>query len=116
MVNMNKIYWNSISYSKFFDNASKYWVDDSETNLMFLRDTQKQFNEQLKSDGYLFLNDVYIALGIPRTKVGQVVGWVYNEKSTVDFGIYEDDEAILLKFNVDGNILGRIPDDRLPVV
>ena len=45
----------------------------------------------------------------------------------VDFGIYDkndkdcirfvngEEDVILLSFNVDGNILGRIPDDRLPL-
>ena len=61
-------------------------------------------------------------LGIPRTKAGQVVGWIYDEKhpvgdNFVDFGIYDKDNErnrafingyernILLDFNVDGNIL-----------
>ena len=130
MTNHEKIY---SLYAKFFDSASRYWVDDSETNLTFLKTVQKQMNEQLKEDGYLFLNDVYIALGIRRTKYGQVCGWIYDEDNTfgdnfVDFGIYDkndkdcirfvngEEDVILLSFNVDGNILGRIPDDRLPVV
>ena len=64
-------------------------------------------------------------LAIPRTKAGQVVGWIYDEKhpigdSFVDFGIIDiNDERkrafmngyernILLDFNVDGNILDLI--------
>lgn len=130
MVNYDKIH---SLYAKFFDSASRYWVDDSETNLMFLTTIQKHMNEQLKKDGYLFLNDVYIALGIRITKHGQVVGWIYDEEEPVgdnfvDFGIYDKndkdcirfvnggEDVILLDFNVDGNILGRIPDDKLPVV
>ena len=62
-------------------------------------------------------------LGMARSKAGQVVGWIYDEKNPmgdnyVDFGIYDlhDDakrrfvngyeRSILLDFNVDGNILG----------
>ena len=69
----------------------------------------------------MFLNDVYDMLGIPRTKAGQIVGWVYDEKSPVgdnfvDFGIYNPnseavrnfvngyERSILLDFNVDGPI------------
>ena len=61
-------------------------------------------------------------LGAPRTKAGQIVGWIYDEKhpvgdNFVDFGIFNIhnpsnrdfingyEEAILLDFNVDGNIL-----------
>ena len=60
-------------------------------------------------------------LGIPRSKAGQVVGWIYDPENPVgdnfvDFGIYEADRekardfvngyerSILLDFNVDGNI------------
>ena len=60
-------------------------------------------------------------LGLPRSKAGQVVGWVYSEDNPVgdnfvDFGLYADnlaysdfvngyDNGILLDFNVDGNVL-----------
>ena len=62
-------------------------------------------------------------LGFPRTKAGQVVGWVYDEKHTVgdnfvDFGLFNDinderkqafvngyERSVLLDFNVDGPIL-----------
>ena len=95
---------------------------DSEYNLMFLRRQQDYANEVLKCKGYLFLNDVYAMLGIPKTKAGQVVGWKWNSDGDnyVDFGIYDvTDERkrafvngyernILLDFNVDGNILGDL--------
>lgn len=109
-------------YAKCFDDGCKGWDKDPEMNLMFLRRTQDYANERLKRRGYLFLNDVYEMLGIPHTKAGQVVGWIYDEKHPVgdnyiDFGIYNLDIAknrdfvngyersIWLDFNVDGNIL-----------
>ena len=80
---------------------------------------------KLKHQGYLFLNEVYDMLGIPRTQAGQVVGWIYDEKNPngdnyVDFGIYDlhDQQKrdfvnglernILLDFNVDGVIYDKI--------
>ena len=71
------------------------------------------------------MNDVYAMLGIPKTRAGQVVGWIYDEKEPigdnyVDFGIYDTNKpsnrdfvngyerTILLDFNVDGNILDLI--------
>ena len=77
------------------------------------------------SDYARFFDDVYEMLGIPRTKAGQVVGWIYDEKhpvgdNFVDFGIYDIynerardfvngyERTILLDFNVDGNILDMI--------
>jgi hypothetical protein len=109
-------------YAKFYDDGCTGWCKDPEHNLMFLRRQQDYANERLQSKGYLFLNEVYDMLGIPRTGAGQVVGWIYNEKNPtgenyVDFGIYDIynekardfvngyERSILLDFNVDGYIL-----------
>ena len=113
-------------YAKFFDewNTNEH-SKDPEYNLMFLRHQQDYANEVLKHQGYLFLNEVYDMLGIPRTQAGQVVGWIYDEKNPngdnyVDFGIYDlhDQQKrdfvnglernILLDFNVDGVIYDKI--------
>lgn len=117
-------------YARFFE---KYTVDEdgnsilnpnwspiNEYNILFLRAREKYANDLLISKKRLFLNEVYEMLGLPRTKAGQVVGWVYDESNPVgdnfvDFGLYADnlsysdyangfDPAILLDFNVDGNI------------
>lgn len=112
-------------YARFFDEYCAGWTKDAEFNLLFLRQQQNYANEKLKSQGYLFLNDVYEMLGIPKTKAGQIVGWVYNSgdkfcDNFVDFGIYDlynenardfvngRERSILLDFNVDGNILDMI--------
>lgn len=112
-------------YARFFDEFCTGWTRDAEYNLMFLRRQQNWANEKLKSQGFLFLNDVYEMLGIQKTKAGQVVGWVYDESNQysdnfVDFGIYDlyneqardfvngREKSILLDFNVDGNILDMI--------
>ena len=112
-------------YAKCFDDGCTGWTKNGEMKLMFLRRELDWANERLKARGYLFLNEVYESLGIPRTKAGQVVGWVYDEKNPrgdnyVDFGIYNiyDEKArdfvngyersIWLDFNVDGNILDLI--------
>lgn len=117
---------NNISeYAKFYEDGCKGWEKDPEYNLTFLRNQQAYANDLLQAQGYLFLNEVYDMLGIPKTRAGQVVGWVYNEQNPVgdnfvDFGIYDlDKEAnrdfvngrertILLDFNVDGPILDMI--------
>lgn len=112
-------------YAKFFDSGCTGWSKDAELNLMFLRRQQAYANDKLKRQGYLFLNDVYEMLGIPKTAAGQIVGWIYDEKNPigdnfVDFGIYNVnieknrdfvngyERTILLDFNVDGNILDLI--------
>lgn len=118
-------------YARFFEeytsdgkgNSFKnpYWEETPEYNLMFLKAQQQYANDILRAKGFLFLNDVYKTLGLPESKAGQVVGWVYNEENPVgdnyvDFGIYSGgsqnysdfvygtDGGILLDFNVDGNI------------
>lgn len=112
-------------YAKVFDEASPYWQKDADYNLMFLRGVQNWANDYLKVNGFLFLNDVYDELGIPRTKAGQVVGWVYDKDNAIgdnyiDFGMYDIrrepvrdfvngyERNIILDFNVDGYILDLI--------
>lgn len=117
-------------YARFFEKytvdedgnsvLNPHWESNNEYNLMFLKAQENYANDLLKAKRRLFLNDVYEMLGLPRTKAGQVVGWVYDPEhpigdNYVDFGLYADnlsysdfangmDPAILLDFNVDGNI------------
>lgn len=112
-------------YARVFDNGSYGWSKDAESNLIFLKQQQNWANEVLQSKGHLFLNEVYDMLNIPRTKAGQVVGWIYDKEhptgdNFVDFGIYNlniekardfvngYERSIVLDFNVDGPILDLI--------
>lgn len=112
-------------YARFFDDGCASWEKDAESNLYFLRTQQQYANDLLVARGHLFLNEVYDMLGIPRTKAGQVVGWIYDSKNPigdnyVDFGIYDIskqekrdfvngyERSILLDFNVDGPIYDLI--------
>lgn len=109
------------------DDTSKVWYEgnpgfrkDPEANLIYLKAQQAYANDKLKLQGYLFINDVYDQLGYPRTKAGQVLGWIYDEKNPigdnfVDFGLYDQpdfiagyERGVLLQFNHDGNILDKI--------
>lgn len=108
-------------YARFFDSSSPYWDKDPEMNLVFLKQMQSYWNDKLRIDGRVFLNDVYKSLGIPSTKAGQIVGWVYDPENPnidnyIDFGIFDlykpkardfvngYEAVILLDFNVDGNV------------
>lgn len=116
-------------YARFFDEFSRdekgevcrnpYWDKNNEYNIIFLKAQQRYANDLLRANGRLFLNDVYKMLGLPASKAGQIVGWVYDPESPlgdnyVDFGIFASEDnysdfiynndAILLDFNVDGNI------------
>lgn len=110
-------------YAKVFDEASTKWVDDANLNLAFLRRQQSWFNDRLREKGHVFLNEVYDALGLPRTSAGAIVGWVLDGEDSdnyIDFGIYsiENQEKrdfingyepnVFLDFNVDGVIYDLI--------
>ena len=117
-------------YARFFEKYTQdedgnsilnpHWESNNEYNLMFIKAQERYANDLLKAKKRVFLNEVYEMLGLPRTKAGQIVGWVYDPENPkgdnyIDFGLYSDnlsysdyvngfDQAILLDFNVDGNI------------
>ncbi len=121
-VSVKKLDVNGLStYARCFDESNKHFKSIPEVNFFFLKAQQNFANDKLHAVGYVFLNDVYDALGIPRTKAGQVVGWKLGKDSDnfVDFGIFGAggkandfvnglEEAIWLDFNVDGPILDAI--------
>jgi hypothetical protein len=107
-------------YAKVFDEGNSNYRDTPEYNLMFLKNQQAWANDKLQIQGYLFLCDIYDALGFERTPQSQIVGWLMDPSSgdmQVDFGIYNTDvekardfvngleKSIILDFNVDGVIL-----------
>ncbi len=111
-------------YARFFDDNSRSWSKDPESNLIFLKCQQNWANDLLKSRGHVFLNEVYDMCGIPRSKAGQVVGWVLSENGETDnfvnLGVFDGrtevirdfvngfEGAILLDFNVDGVIYDKL--------
>ena len=110
-------------YARFFDEYCIAWTKNPEDNLNFLIFQQDYANKKLQSKGYLFLNEVYDMLGIPRSQAGQIVGWKYDKNGVkcgdnyVDFGIHNPynksnrlfvnghEKSVLLDFNVDGPIM-----------
>ena len=107
-------------YARFYDDGCAGWMKDSEHNLWFLKQQERYANDKLRANGHLFLNEVYDMLGIPRTKAGNIVGWIYESKTGdgyVDFGIYDKansdfvngyERVMIVDFNVDGPIIDLI--------
>lgn len=113
-------------YARCWDELSTSWTPEDQGgslyNPIFLRTQQAYMNDLLKSRGHLVLNDVYDALGLPRTKEGMIVGWVLGSGGDdyVDFGVFENDQftahqfirgqapGIWLDFNVDGVIYDKV--------
>lgn len=114
-------------YAVLFDEKSKFFSREPGMNAQIVGMKQAWANDKLRAQGHLFLNEVHDMLGLPRTKAGACVGWVWrreNEEKTgdnyVSFGVFDgdsdiaqafidgDEKAIWLDFNVDGVILDLI--------
>lgn len=104
-------------YSFFYDDGCKGWEPNPEWNKNFLIQAQCFFNDRLKTVGYVYLNEILEYLGIPKTGMGQEVGWLLgNGDDYIDFGLSDVNRrtvrdfvngyepTILLNFNVDGRI------------
>lgn len=107
--------------SRFFDQDNPNWNSNPAFSMMFLRGVQNMLNDKLHTNGHLFLNEVYDALGYDDTPQGAILGWIEGEgDDCVDFGLYDrDNEAtrrfvngvdnvILLTFNHCGVIWNKI--------
>lgn len=101
-------------YAVYFDSKSRNYETNPDYNRMFLKAQQAFANDKLQTRGHLFLNEVLDDLDLPRTPAGQIVGWTKNgPDGYVNFRIVEveretedgrHEPALLLDFNVEGNI------------
>lgn len=113
------------SYARIFDESNEMWSRVPGINQMTLSNQQNWLNNRLEARGYVFLNDVYKALGFPATPEGQVTGWLRKDHEDskdgyVDFGLFEIEKqakrdfingfenSVILDFNVDGIIWDKI--------
>jgi len=104
-------------YVGVFDNSSSSWERNHEYNEMMLKYVERKADDILRARGYIFLNEIYDMLGMKRTKIGQISGWVYNENKHVELGfgsqvnvrfINGDSDTFVVEPNVDGVILHRV--------
>lgn len=109
-------------HARYFERPNPNYEDSLQGNILWLEAKENLANMMLKARASenvpLFLNEVYQLLGFPMTKAGQKVGWRYDPENpdidcAVKFriqvvkkpdgsGSYYD--AILLDFNVDGDV------------
>lgn len=111
--------WGKIVLFAAFDKESIYWEKERTNNLEYLKNCENYFNVALRNEGCVVLNDVLKMLGLPKTKIGQIVGWVYDENLSgcdqICFDVFEhtrtsDDQdwSASIAFHVDGEILSKI--------
>ena len=119
----------NMDYSRYFRKqpqndlslGSSAWDDDPYLREFFIRRSEFYANDLFRAKGCLFLNDVYEILGFQKTVAGQTVGWVNDDDNAIGDNcvifttkeVYlkdsegEVEPAILIDFNVHGNILSR---------
>lgn len=112
-------------YSRCFDEFNDLWSKVPGQNQMTLETQQSWLNDRLNARGYVFLNDVYKALGFQETPAGQVTGWLRRDHVAakdgyIDFGLMDIENkakrdfvsayerSVWLDFNVDGVIYNQI--------
>lgn len=95
-------------FVRFFED-NKHWSDNPEYNRLFIQTQFNWLNDLLQARGYVFINDVYDALGVEKTQYGQLHGW---KKGPIEFGITHQvgSGRIWIRLNHEGNILDALPE------
>lgn len=79
-------------YARVFDFDNDNYRFSMTINKLFLIQKQQYFNNKLRLEGVVYLNDVYAALGFKRVKrYERTVGWRYNDPNGdnfIDFGVF----------------------------
>lgn len=114
---------NQDPYNRVFgEGQSTEWVEDLSANKLFIQQQQRFAQQRLAAQDYLFLSDVYEALGFEPSDISRVTGWKVIRKPdgtrdipVVDFGLdkphpddwkYTKEGSIYLDFNCQGLIVG----------
>ena len=110
---MNKKFCNVV---KTIDRHSFLWKNNREYNERAVQCALDDCYDILEWKGYLFLNRVYMRLGLPLTREGQTSGWVYDKmpKKDILWTIWHknDDEVnVHITFESLENILDALPSE-----
>lgn len=93
----------------------------AERNRYFIECQLQKARREFKRRGHLFLNEAYDLLDMDRSDEGQLVGWIDDGETEIDFGIYDvksvperaafingTEASVLMDFNVQGVIYDLI--------
>ena len=62
-----------------FDESAVNWCKDQETNHMYLIQQKHWFEDLFKHRGYIYLNQIYEALGVRWDSTKENVLWIYGQ-------------------------------------
>lgn len=87
-------------YSRYCEGLSNKDIEH------FIKCIEQIANYKLKRNGYVYLNEVYAMLGLPKSVAGDIVGWVKDNPLgdghiVITIGGFT---KRILDFNVDGNV------------
>lgn len=106
-----------------FNETCRGHMNDPAYNIAFLEGQERYANNLLMTRSYLFLNEVYAALGKEPTVEGHVLGWIWDSENPennpgVRFCVFETsrfneltgevEQVLLLEPNVQGPILEKV--------
>lgn len=97
-------------YATLFMEGNGNWQENGNFNEHFIRLQEGFMTNRLRANGHLFLNEVYDALGCPRTPAGQVCGWAIGSKQSNDYvdieviPVHDYHGTLMLDFNVAGDV------------
>lgn len=110
-------------YAQIFDERALEFYQDDGSNMFMLKQREKEATVRLRASGVLSLNEVYDMIGLPATDIGLTHGWIFEKNNPdgdneVHFDLRhvyipneitgEEERVILIDFNCDGYIYGRI--------
>jgi hypothetical protein len=81
---------NLSAYSVIFDEGNEHYSKQPGYNQMFIKTQEQYANDKMRVNGFIFLNEVYEMLGLPRTPEGQFVGWLASDEKRIDFARSKD--------------------------
>ena len=105
-------------YSCVWDeNAKGVFQDDRTFNEHYVRIQADLFTNKLRSRGYVFLNELYKAFGVPETYTGQICGWNLEDPQCDDYidisviPLHDYQDSLLLDFNCAGSVAKLLGDN-----
>jgi len=98
---VNSDHWD---ISLVLDSSNPNWHNSEKLNRFFIGTQQGYLNHLLAIRGHVLLNDLYEALGLPRTTLGATSGWLLGQDH-IDLEVFaENSPALRVTTRVRANV------------